>query len=95
MNSVKYFASAILLLIAVAGCATPKEIETPDGEKGHSISCDNSRSWDPCFSKASKICGGSGYEIISKVTGENPVSPSATRESHRHYARRILVIKCV
>lgn len=95
MNSVKYFASAILLLIAVAGCATPKEVDTPDGEKGYSISCDNSRSWDPCFSKASKICGGSGYEIISKVTGENPVSPSATRESHRHYARRILVIKCV
>ena len=96
MNTAMRFTIPVLLLVAVFACATPKEINLPGGETGYSVSCSNARNWDKCFSKASEICGGAGYEIISRQT-EGIDSALADRKgiyNNASYAERVMVIKC-
>ena len=97
MNTLRRFAIAFPLLVAVFGCATPEtKVDLPGGETGYSVSCGNTRSWDACFSKASKRCDGSGYEIVSRST-EVVDSSSPPKEGVYvyPYAERVMVIKCI
>lgn len=57
---------AVLLAAALAGCATSREIYTPDGRRGHSINCDGTvLSWGNCYEKAGELCGTKGYVVLA------------------------------
>ncbi len=96
VDAMRHFTCAVLLLVAVVGCATQKEIFLPSGEKGYSIACGgNASSWNDCLSKAGDTCGSSGYEIISQIS-ERKNSAIATGRvvSGGPYTDRTMIIKC-
>lgn len=96
MRTVKHGAIAVLLAVACFGCVTTdKAVTLPGGEKGYSVSCGDTKSWDSCFSKANDLCG-SGYEIVSRET-EGLASHSEAKFGEVKYphAERILIVKCI
>ena len=56
--------------IALGGCASAKEIYTPDGRKGYTVQCPSAggiqNDWGKCFAKAGEICGARGYDILER-----------------------------
>ena len=99
MNTVSRFASALLLLAAVVGCSTVKEVDLPDGQKGYSMHCaGDSRPWEKCLSRVEKICGTTGYELVSRSWGEGrimPTPPNVTEVYPQPYSDRTLVFRCL
>ena len=99
MNTVSRFVSVLLLLAAVVGCSTVKEVDLSDGQKGYAIRCEgDTRPWAGCLSKAEKICGDSGYEIVSRSWGEGrtlPTPPNVTGVYPQPYSQRTLEFRCL
>lgn len=59
-------ATAVLLVVALAGCAAAHKTVMPDGRTGLSINCSGAAmSWNQCYEKAGDKCP-HGYDIISK-----------------------------
>jgi hypothetical protein len=65
--------SALGIAVLLAGCASAKETFTPDGRKGHVISCPSGAgafgqltNWGTCFQKAGDICQARGYTILTR-----------------------------
>lgn len=75
----KLMRTALILCVALAGCAQHKTTYLPDGRQGHSISCSGgSLSWNLCYEKAGEICKAKGYDVITKE-GDQNVSVAATQ----------------
>jgi hypothetical protein len=99
MDNVRRFLGAGLLLVAVAGCSTTKEMDLPGGGKAYSLSCEGSETWNKCLSKAHKVCD-SGYEIVSATRGGGssdplPAPPNSSKNYPQPYSQRTIVIKCL
>jgi hypothetical protein len=67
-----------VLLVALSGCATSKEIYIAEGKRAYSIECRAvfDQSFD-CFEKAQELCGVTGFDVL-KGSGE----PSTTFAKH-------------
>lgn len=71
--------AALLALALLSGCATAKQIHTPNGQLGYSIDCSGSAlNWGMCYEKAGEICGTKGYDIIAK-TGDQGATVTGTQ----------------
>jgi len=58
-----------ITLVLILGCATERQIYTPDGQRGYHINCGGTaNNWGTCYEKAGEICGHRGYEILDKST---------------------------
>ena len=61
------FALLLASVLALAGCATAKEMYLPDGSVGYNIQCDGSaNSISNCFQKAGELCGSKGYALLNR-----------------------------
>ena len=87
--------SLVLSIISMAiGCATPKNIHTADGEKGHKIDCSGTmQSWDDCREDAGDICGKEGYGIVSQ-TGDSGIAVGTERIHRSSEFIRKMTIRC-
>jgi hypothetical protein len=60
----------VLLMFALAGCATtvpPQQTYLADGRQGYLIDCSGSKkSWGICYQQAGELCGISGYEVVAQ-----------------------------
>lgn len=62
---------AVLMLAALAGCASVNETYAPDGRKAYALNCSGTaRGWDKCLSAAGDLCGAQGYDVLDR-NGEN------------------------
>ena len=60
----------ICLVIVLTACATSKEVDTTEGQRGYSIDCSGDKfNWSLCYEKAGRICGEKGFEIVDKTGG--------------------------
>ena len=58
------------LAIVLTACATSKEIDIAEGQRGYSIDCSGDHlDWSLCYQKAGDICGEKGFEIVDKTAG--------------------------
>jgi hypothetical protein len=56
------------IALSSSACVSSTVVTGPNGQLAYSIDCSgNARSWGSCFEKAGKICGASGYDVISKA----------------------------
>lgn len=94
-------ATAAFAATAVAGGCATKEIYLPDGQKGHSISCNSQGQfgglvdWSTCYQHASNLCGARGYTVLQRSDQQGF---SASVSQYSGYAGtttdRMMVIKC-
>jgi hypothetical protein len=64
----------IFLVILLAGCASSKEVDITEGQRGYSIDCSGDHlNWSLCYEKAGQICGEKGFEILDKTGGTGMV----------------------
>lgn len=56
----------IFFAVLLSACATSSELYLPDGSSGHKVVCS---SYAQCAKKAGKLCGASGYSVISSGPG--------------------------
>lgn len=83
--------------IFVFGCATAKQIYTPDGELGYHVNCSgNALNWGMCFEKAGEVCGDRGYKIIERSGDESGTTVIANQYGlfGGSMTHRSLIIKC-
>ena len=60
----------IILILSLTACATSKEIDIAEGQRGYSIDCSGDKlNWSLCYQEAGQICGEKGFEIIDKHGG--------------------------
>ena len=58
----------------LSACATSKEIDIAEGQRGYSIDCSAEHlDWSRCYEKAGQICGEKGFEILDKTGGTGMV----------------------
>jgi hypothetical protein len=57
-------ASAVILILALNGCATSKPVPLSNGRQGFVI--DGCDSMAECYEKASETCGGGKYALIGQ-----------------------------
>ena len=56
----------IVFVLHLAGCATAKQVMTPDGKPGYSITCNGTAvSMTVCYEKAAEVCP-KGYSVVDK-----------------------------
>lgn len=83
-------------MVVLSGCATAKQLYTPDGQLGYNVNCSGSAlNWGNCYEKAGEICGAKGFDIIDK-TGEQGAMVSGNQYGvyGGSVQSRSLVIKC-
>ena len=57
---------SLLVVLALAGCASSSQTYGPDGEVAYNLNCSGlARTWGACLEKAGDICQTKGYRIIS------------------------------
>ncbi|MEA3244317.1 MAG: hypothetical protein U9Q19_12910 [Pseudomonadota bacterium] len=60
----------IFLFILLTACATSKEVDIAEGQRGYSIDCSGDKlNWSLCYEKAGQICAEKGFEIVDKTGG--------------------------
>ena len=63
-------ALTVVLILCLTACATSKEIEIAEGQRGYSIDCSGDKlNWSLCYQEAGEICGEKGFEIMDKSGG--------------------------
>ncbi|MGB5728421.1 MAG: hypothetical protein WBM52_14580 [Thiogranum sp.] len=64
----------IFLVMMLSACATSKEIDIAEGQRGYSIDCSADHlNWSLCYEKAGQICDEKGFEILDKTGGTGVV----------------------
>ncbi|MEA2078991.1 MAG: hypothetical protein U9P00_03885 [Pseudomonadota bacterium] len=64
----------IVLVVLLTACATSKEVDIEEGQRGYSIDCSgDDLNWGMCYEKAGDICGEQGFEILDKTGGTGVV----------------------
>ena len=86
----------ILLIIGLTACATSKEVEFAEGQRGYSIDCSGDHlNWSLCYQEAGQICGEKGFEIIDKTGGTGIVIAGVRYGVYGESgANRSMIIKC-
>jgi len=85
-----------ILVLALAGCTSAKQITTPDGRQGYTVGCSGSvLSWEDCFERADDLCRGRNYDVFTRV-GEEGALVAAEPQNLRDSAtnNRSMVIAC-
>ena len=59
-------AAAVLVLLALTGCATSQKILRPGGVSEYRVECPPSLSWGVCYSKANEVCP-DGYNTLAQT----------------------------
>lgn len=60
----------ISLLALLTACASSKEIEIAEGQRGYSVDCSgNALNWSLCYEEAGDVCGEKGFEILDRTGG--------------------------
>jgi hypothetical protein len=54
-----------LTLALAAGCSARKIVYLPDGRSGYITECD-SKGWQQCYRRATKVCKKSSYEALER-----------------------------
>ena len=58
--------ATVSILLALAGCHSPRSTYAPDGRRGYVVTCGGFlNSWSSCLIKAGRACGNRGYDIVS------------------------------
>ena len=66
----------LLLAAALVGCSATSSNHTPDGSGSFTVHCNKSSlRWNECYNKAARLCGETGYQIVSE---DNSTMPTAT-----------------
>lgn len=86
----------IFLVILLAACATSKEIDVAEGQRGYSIDCSADRlNWSLCYEKAGQICGEKGFEILDRTGGTGVVVDGVQYGIYAESGQnRSMIIKC-
>jgi hypothetical protein len=64
----------VFLVILLTACASSKEVDLAEGQRGYSIDCSgDDLNWSLCYEKAGQICGEKGFEILDKSCGTGMV----------------------
>jgi len=84
------------LVILLTACATSKEVDIAEGQRGYTIDCSGDRlNWSLCYEKAGQICGEKGFEILDKAGGTGVVVAGIRYGGDEASGRdRSMVIKC-
>lgn len=65
-------AAAAVTLVGCSTTSSVRQITTPDGRKGFSVSCDGwGETSDLCYTKAREACGGD-YEVMNRFEERTP-----------------------
>ncbi|SFF30431.1 hypothetical protein [Nitrosomonas sp. Nm166] len=76
----RLFFILIIVVTALQGCVTSREIFLADGTKGHNVNCSGSgMNYSNCLEKAGEICGARGYQLLNQQGDVVPFS-TAIRE---------------
>ncbi len=66
----------LLLATALVGCSATSSNHTPDGSGSFTVHCNTSSlRWTASYDKAARLCGETGYQIVSE---DNSTMPTAT-----------------
>ena len=86
----------IFLVMLLTACATSKEIDIAEGQRGYSIDCSADHlDWSLCYEKAGKICGAKGFEILDKTGGTGIVVAGVEYGVYGESdPNRSMIIKC-
>lgn len=83
----------VFVFLALAGCATQKQIYLPSGETGYSINCSGSAlTWEHCYAQAGKICATRGYEVLARDDEQGSTS-SPLFGTTTHFRTMLIVCK--
>lgn len=67
-------ALSVIVLAALAACATSRPTYLPDGRLGHSVTCSGAAlSWANCETKAGDLCKANGYDVASATQDGAPI----------------------
>ena len=85
-----------LLVLALAGCTSAKQITTPDGRQGYTVECAGTvLTWDDCFERADELCKGRGYDVFTQPGEESPLIESEPQHLRDNpTTHRSMVIAC-
>jgi hypothetical protein len=61
--------AAVLLVLCMAGCATSRPIQGPNGTQAFFIKC-GSAVIDACYEEAAKVCP-KGYDVVDRQANPN------------------------
>ena len=92
-----YMAGIGLLL---AGCATAMDVGLPDGSTGFALNCSGSGlTWGSCLQKASQLCQGGAYDILSRDERTGRVSTLSYTQfglvgSSAPVTNREMIVRC-
>jgi hypothetical protein len=92
--------AVILTGAALAGCAssnTTSLINLPNGQSGFAVNCsgaDASSSWASCYVQAGKVCGATGYDIVSKDDESGVTGGSITNVVSANVKNRSMIVRC-
>jgi len=86
----------MFLVILLTACATAKEVDIAEGQRGYSIDCSGEGiSWSLCYEKAGQICGEKGFEIVDKTGGTGMVVAGIEYGVYGESGpNRSMIIKC-
>lgn len=75
MSLMKCLVTSVALVVALAlsGCATSRTIIGHDGKPLHKISCDGTATdIHACYEKAGELCGSAGYDVVGEDGSVRP-----------------------
>jgi len=86
----------IFIVILLSACATSKEIDIAEGQRGYSINCSADHlNWSLCYEKAGQICDEKGFEILDKTGGTGIVIAGVEYGVYEESGlNRSMTIKC-
>jgi len=86
----------IFLFILLTACATSKEVDIAEGQRGYSIDCSGDKlNWSLCYEKAGQICTEKGFEIVDKTGGTGIVVAGIEYGVYGESGlNRSMIIKC-
>lgn len=86
----------IVFILLLTACASSKEVDIAEGQRGYSIDCSgDKRNWSLCYQKAGQICGEKGFEIVDKTGGTGIVIAGIRYGVYGESGlNRSMIIKC-
>ncbi|CAD6509459.1 hypothetical protein [Paraburkholderia metrosideri] len=92
--------AVVLMGAGLAGCAssnTTSLINLPNGQTGFAVNCsgaDAASSWASCYVQAGKVCGATGYDIVSKDDESGVTGGSITNVVSANVKNRSMIVRC-
>jgi hypothetical protein len=93
-------AAVLMGAVGLAGCAssnTTSLINLPNGQTGFAVNCsgaDAGSSWASCYVQAGKVCGATGYDIVSKDDESGVTGGSITNVVSANVKNRSMIVRC-